>query len=278
ERFQHSGQTISKYFLEVLHSLVKLYPEVVQLPDPNIIPEEILKNPKFYPYFKNCIGAADGCHILSKASSDDSGRFRNRKGEISQNILGICKFNLQFCYVLGGWEGSAHDGLVLQYALSAGGGLTVPDGKYYLVDAAYALKKGFLPPYRGIRYHLQEQSLAAQRPETKEELFNLRHSQLRNAIERVFGIFKKRFTILNHRMEFSVPIQARIVTALAALHNFIRLNSGRDEIEDWEDGVQISDSEHSPGRVHHSEDDREMAIIREEIAVSMWEDYQNTQR
>ncbi|OLL24540.1 putative nuclease HARBI1, partial [Neolecta irregularis DAH-3] len=218
ERFQHSGQTISKYFLKVLHSLLKLYPEVVQLPDPNIIPEEILKNLKFYPFFKNCIGAADGCHILSKVSSDDSARFHNRKGEISQNFLGICKFNLQFCYVLSGWEGSAHDGLVLQYALSAGGGLTIPDGKYYLVDAAYALKKA--------------------------------------------------------------PVQAQIVTALAALHNFISVNSGRDEIEDWDNGVQISDNEpeHSLGRVYHSEDDREMSIIQEEIAVSMWEDYENTQR
>ena len=31
---------------------------------------------------------------------------------------------------------------------------------------------------------------------TKEELFNLRHAQLRSVIERVFGVLKKRFQIL----------------------------------------------------------------------------------
>lgn len=30
------------------------------------------------------------------------------------------------------------------------------------------------------------------RPETKEELFNLRHASARNAIERGFGVMKKR--------------------------------------------------------------------------------------
>jgi hypothetical protein len=29
-------------------------------------------------------------------------------------------------------------------------------GKYYLVDDVYACKPGFLPPFRGARYHLSE--------------------------------------------------------------------------------------------------------------------------
>ena len=33
-------------------------------------------------------------------------------------------------------------------------------------------------------------------PQSKEELFNLRHSSLRNIIERTFGILKNRFQIL----------------------------------------------------------------------------------
>jgi hypothetical protein len=29
-------------------------------------------------------------------------------------------------------------------------------GKFYLVDAGYAVRPGFLPPYRATRYHLSE--------------------------------------------------------------------------------------------------------------------------
>lgn len=111
-----------------------------------------------YPYFKNAIGAADGTHIPAKVPSEDIVRFRNRKGDISQNVLGICTFGLLFSCVIPGWEGSAHDGWVLQWALR--NGLEVPEGKYPPVDAGYALRKGFLTPYRGIRYYLQEQAIS----------------------------------------------------------------------------------------------------------------------
>jgi len=29
-------------------------------------------------------------------------------------------------------------------------------GKFYLVDAGYGAKPGFLPPFRGVRFHLNE--------------------------------------------------------------------------------------------------------------------------
>jgi hypothetical protein len=35
------------------------------------------------------------------------------------------------------------------------------------------------------------------RPVNKEELFNLRHAQARNVIERIFEVLKKRWDILN---------------------------------------------------------------------------------
>jgi len=147
-----------RYFNRVLEGLVILSSENINLPDPNIIAPEIQqKEGKLYPYFKNAIGAADGTHILARVPASDMARFRNRKGDITQNVLGICTFSLYFCCIIPGWEGSAHDGRVLQWAL--GNGLKVPEGKYFLVDAGYALKKGFLTPYRGVRYHLREQSI-----------------------------------------------------------------------------------------------------------------------
>ena len=37
-------------------------------------------------------------------------------------------FDLRFTYVLAGWEGSAHDAVVLAYALQRQNGLVVPKG------------------------------------------------------------------------------------------------------------------------------------------------------
>lgn len=105
----------------------------------------------------------------------------------------------------------------------------IPDGKYYLADAGYHNTDYLLCPYRGVRYHLKEQISAAQRPRTKEELFNLRHSSLRNAVERIFGVTKRRFQIFNSPPEYTLEIQVPLVFAVSALHNFIRQSaSGAD--------------------------------------------------
>jgi hypothetical protein len=64
-------------------------------------------------------------------------------------------------------------------------------GKYYLVDSVYPNECGFLGPYKGYRYHLQEFRSRGQ-PQTCEEIFNRVHSSLRNVIEHTFGVWKKK--------------------------------------------------------------------------------------
>ena len=118
-------------------------------------PWEVERNSKFFPYFQHAIGAVDGTHIPAHVPASLAASFRNRKGFISQNVLLVCSFDALYTYVLPGWEGSAHDGRVLSDAMLKG--FDIPDGKYYLADAGYALKKGYLTPYRGVRYHLREQ-------------------------------------------------------------------------------------------------------------------------
>jgi hypothetical protein len=58
-------------------------------------------------------------------------------------------------------------------------------------------------------------------PVNKEELFNLRHAQARNVIERIFGVLKKHWDILNRPAQYSMAVQAQIPPGLAAVHNFI---------------------------------------------------------
>jgi hypothetical protein len=278
ERFQHSGETVHRYFYAVLRALVRLHEEMVLLPLPTVTPWEIKRKTRFWPYFKDCIGALDGSHIRARVPESDTSRFRNRKGFLSQNVLAACTFNLRFCYVLAGWEGSAHDSRVLNHARSDSD-FVIPNDKYYLADAGYGLKRGILIPYRGVRYHLQEQAQANQRPQNAQELFNLRHAMLRNAIERIFGILKRKFPLLDYGCEYPYETQVELVLAITGLFNFIRDNRTGSEVDlDLEQeltGELYSEptpwSEQAAGVQEGT--DEEMEKLREEIACAMWANY-----
>ncbi|KAG6524775.1 hypothetical protein ZIOFF_014714 [Zingiber officinale] len=184
--FGRSHYNTSQNFNKVLKALKSIAVDMMVKPG-SAVPEKIRESTRFYPYFKDCIGAIDDTHIPAMVSGQDINSYRNRHGEISQNILAACNFDLEFIYVLSGWEGSAHDSLVLTDALSRNNGLKMPGGKYFLVDGGYPNRRQFLAPFRGVRYHLQEFTGQGRHPENAKELFNLRHASLRNAIERIFG-------------------------------------------------------------------------------------------
>ena len=99
---------------------------------------------------------------------------------------------MEFLYVLAGWEGSVHDGTILRDA-QYNRGFRTPPKKYWLGDAGYSNTDTILVPYRSTRYHLKEQRLVEKKLENSKELFNLRHASLRNAIERIFGILKRKY-------------------------------------------------------------------------------------
>ena len=90
-----------------------------------------------------------------------------------------------------------------------------------MADAGFQLKTGFLTPYRSTRYHLKEYSV--HQPENAREVFNLRHSSLRNAIERALGVLKKRFRIIASGTEphYLVDTQSDIILACCILHNYL---------------------------------------------------------
>ncbi|ETV65967.1 hypothetical protein H257_17445 [Aphanomyces astaci] len=194
QRFQHSGQTISRHLRLIVLALRRLLPYYIRLP-----PEEspahrvITTNPKFYPYFENCRMALDGTHIPASKTAP----FHDRKG-VTMNVLAACDFDLVFTFVLAGWEGSAGDG----------------------------------------------------KPRTKEELFNLRHAQLRNCIERIlFGILKMRFPVLSSGVRYDCAFQVDVVLALCVVHNFIRLRGIRNDRFEQEADVQldaVDDGESNP--------------------------------
>ncbi|KAK5846004.1 protein ALP1-like [Gossypium arboreum] len=148
-RYYRSIETIHRYFRVVLKAILKLYKLAIRLPD-EPTPSEIRNNTRFYPYFKDCIGALDGTHFRASVPLSIKGRFRSRKYGTTQNVLAAITFNLKFFDVLAGWEGSAHDSCILSDALSRPRGLRILEGKYYLADAGYDIRNGCITLYRGV--------------------------------------------------------------------------------------------------------------------------------
>ncbi|XP_068308772.1 protein ALP1-like [Pyrus communis] len=227
ELFRYSGETISRHFNNVLNAVMAISIGFFQPPG-SAVPPEISENPRFYPYFKDCVGAVDGIHFPVMVGVDEQGPFRDKNGLLSQNVLAACSFDLKFLYVLAGWEGSASDLQVLNSALTRRNKLQMPEGKYYLVDKKYPNMPGFIAPYTGIPYHSTEFP-SGYHPQDAKELFNQRHSLLRNAADRTFGALKERFPILMSAPPYPLQTQVKLVVAACALHNFIR----EEKPDDW---------------------------------------------
>ncbi|XP_050226172.1 protein ALP1-like [Mercurialis annua] len=224
--FQRSGETVSRCFHKVLDATMRLQGHLFKKPKP------VLENcdDERWKWFKNCLGALDGTYIKIKVLAVDRNRYRSRKGDIATNVLGACTSDMQFTYVLPGWEGSAADGRVLRDAISRRNGLKVPHGCYYLVDAGYANSEGFLAPFRGQRYHLSEWR-EGRYARSAEEFYNMKHSAARNVIERCFGVLKLRWGILRCASHYPARTHNRIIIACCLLHNFIRMEHEFDPFE-----------------------------------------------
>ncbi|XP_038980641.1 uncharacterized protein LOC120110251 [Phoenix dactylifera] len=124
--FRRSGEIVSRHFNVVLNAILRLHRHLLKNPEP--VTER--STDEKWMWFPNCLGALDGTHIRMRVSKKDKPRYRSRKNEISTTVLGVCSQDMQFIYVLPGWEGSAHDNRVLRDAISRRNGLKVSQGNF----------------------------------------------------------------------------------------------------------------------------------------------------
>ncbi|XP_071715764.1 uncharacterized protein [Rutidosis leptorrhynchoides] len=233
--FRRSGETISRYFAQVCNAVIRLHPCLLKKPEP--VPDN--STDEKWKWFKDCLGALDGTYVDCLVSR---------------------------------WEGSSADGRVLRDALLRPNGLKVPRPCYYLVDAGYTNAEGFLAPYRGQRYHLNEWREGYQ-PTTAKEFYNMKHSQARNIIERCFGILKGRWKILKDTSYYPIELKVKIIMACCLLHNYIRQEMAWDPFEDLpltdpgtgDSGVGQENNITSVGTSN------EWTSFRDNLAVSMFE-------
>lgn len=186
DRFVRSLETVSHTFDGVLRSVLKLAANIINPKDLEFSTvHPCLENPDFWPHFNDYIGALDVTHIPVVVPKSKVVQHINRHNETSQNMLAIYDFDMRFTFVLAGWPWSVHDMRVFNDAITKYSdkfphpppgklfylsckyffnfrwsymSLYVPEavGKYYLVDAGYPNRPGYLSPYRRTRYHVAQ--------------------------------------------------------------------------------------------------------------------------
>ena len=110
DRFERSVSTVSNKFHHVLDCVDRMAGDYIRPNDPNFTePHAKLRHPRFWPHFKDAIGAIDGTHIRVTVAEKLKVQYTNRKGYTSQNVLAICDFDMRFTFVVAGWPGSVHD-------------------------------------------------------------------------------------------------------------------------------------------------------------------------
>ncbi|XP_050363297.1 uncharacterized protein LOC126782157 [Argentina anserina] len=279
ERFQHSLETIWRYYniaIDVLNELAKLIIKPVD-PQFNGVAPEILRDKRYMPHFKDCIGAIDGVHVPAFVPPEYQVPYIGRKGAPTQNIMAACDFHMQFIFVCAGWEGSAHDTRVFLSVLRNPemNFPMPPPGKYYVVDSGYPQMSGFLTPDKGHKQHFQQYRGRGQEPRNEKEVFNQVHSSLRGVIERTFGVWKKKWKVLKDMQGYAIERQVKIVIATMALHNYIRRHASRDkDFTQFGEGSRnmsnsMMDMDNDAQEEYHGHGAQEMDAIRNGIAQSL---------
>ena len=111
-KFRRSLETISssRKFAAVLDSIMRLAFDIVRPKDPQfgtIHPK--LQEARFWPHFKDCIGAIDGSHIPVTMPLIEQPKYIAHHGYASQNVMAVCDFDMRFTFVIAGWPRSVHD-------------------------------------------------------------------------------------------------------------------------------------------------------------------------
>ena len=192
-RFGLCQATVSRIMGELLPKFVILHTEFVRLPEDNWLDQGIELNEDLNP-FNGCIGAIDGTHIAAHIPVKQKKPWFDRHSEVSQNVFAAVKMDLSFSYVLAGAEGSMNDASLMAQAL--GRSFRVPEHRFYIADGGFRSRDGIVVPFPGIMYHQQDWKDAKVAPKTRKELYNKIHAGLRSAVERAFGLLKRKWRIV----------------------------------------------------------------------------------
>ncbi|XP_018363578.1 PREDICTED: putative nuclease HARBI1 isoform X2 [Trachymyrmex cornetzi] len=205
----------------VTNAIARLRARFMKFPTTN---NEIKKQQlEFYKIsrFPRVVGCIDCTHVrVQSFGTENAELFRNRKGYFSLNVQVVTNSNLEITDVVARWPGSTHDSTIFNNSQLRG---TFEQGIHrdglLLGDSGYPIKSYLMTPLLNPRT-------------PAEQLYNESHIRTRNIIERLFGIWKRRFPVLALGLRLQLNSVMAVIVATAVLHNVARQNGDEEPPED----------------------------------------------
>ncbi|XP_054272722.1 putative nuclease HARBI1 [Macrosteles quadrilineatus] len=175
---------------------------------------------KFYDIarFPRVVGAIDCTHIrFGKCPDSANGEvFRNRKNYFSLNVQAVCNADLEITDIVVRWPGSTHDSYIFNNSRLK---RMFEEGRYgnavLVGDSGYACKNYMMTPL----------DVCNTQP---EHLYNESQIRTRNPVERMFGVWKRRFPAMALGLRLSLENSVPVIVATAVLHNIAQ--QSREEL------------------------------------------------
>uniref|UniRef100_A0A672KZA5 DDE Tnp4 domain-containing protein n=1 Tax=Sinocyclocheilus grahami TaxID=75366 RepID=A0A672KZA5_SINGR len=190
--------------------------------------------------FPGVIGAIDCTHIPSQNPGGENGElFRNRKSYCSINVQVVFDVTnhdekAQITNIVARWPGSTHDSRIF-------------DNSALLERHAF---QGHLVGDNGYpcRAYLLTTILNPSTP--AEKRYNTCHIAARSLVERVLGVWKKRFPCLQNGLRTKLDTTLAVIFALAVLYNFGK-RLGDEVLPEFEVEYRIEHTE-AEGEEHNA--------------------------
>ena len=197
----------SRIVYKVSRVLASQRARFIRFPDGNEA-DEVRNNFRKKYGLPQVIGCIDCTHIpIQSPGGENRERFRCRKGYMSINVQAICNDKLYFTNIVARWPRLVHDSRVINNSEICA---KLENGEIeglLLGDAGYARLPYLLTPFRN------PASLAQRR-------YNSAHRRTRSTVERMFGVWKRRFACLKMTLRTKLTTTLSIIIATTVLHNF----------------------------------------------------------
>ena len=225
-----SQPTVSRIVPEIARAVASMSPKYIRWPTNetevrsimkgfyDIIPNRFMGGSQYKPV-PSVIGCVDGTliRILGRGIVNRE-NFRDRHGHISLNVMAVCDHQLRFMNVVNRWPGSTNDSRIFNESdLRAQFHAGVYKG-ILLGDKGYGIKPYLMTPF-------------SNPVSQQEKRYNFSHCQVRNCIERAFGVLKRRWQILQGQINLELSVTLDVITACFVLHNKL-MGQTRDDMGD----------------------------------------------
>ncbi|CAI6357630.1 unnamed protein product [Macrosiphum euphorbiae] len=216
--------TVCRIVKRVSLQIAQLRPQYIQFPNNTVQLQQI--QARFYKLhgFPRVIGAIDCTHIRIQSPKNDIGeKFCNRKGYFSLNIQAICDSQLKIMNIVARWPGSVHDSTIFDNSFIRAKFENNEFGNTFLLgDGGYPCRSYLLTPLLNPRTDAERKYQKAQ-------------IGTRNVVERLFGVWKRRFPVLAIGIRTKLSTTMNTIVATAVLYNILLLQ--KDEIPLEEDNL-----------------------------------------